>query len=176
MIKKLIGMFIVVIMLVAGCATVPTQDIKVEAQADPKANFNGYKTYDWLGAAAIVNDPYGQWEPPEFDADTEISFLIDRELRQRGMSQRAGDPDLIVAYAAGIDMDRLELKVDPKTKINMVESVPRGGLIVVLVDSQSGFVIWIGSATAEIQDKPTTQTVKARLDYAVSKLLKQLPK
>jgi hypothetical protein len=92
------------------------------------------------------------------------------------MSQRAGDPDLIVAYAAGIDMDRLELKVDPKTKINMVESVPRGGLIVVLVDSQSGFVIWIGSATAEIQDKPTTQTVKARLDYAVSKLFKQLPK
>jgi uncharacterized protein YceK len=64
MIKKSIGMFIVVIMLVAGCATVPTQDIKVEAQADPKANFNGYKTYDWLGAAAIVNDPYGQWEPP----------------------------------------------------------------------------------------------------------------
>jgi pyruvate/2-oxoacid:ferredoxin oxidoreductase alpha subunit len=62
-------------MLVAGCATVPTRDIKVDAQADPKANFSGYKTYDWLGAAAIVNDAYGRWEPSQFDADAEIVFL-----------------------------------------------------------------------------------------------------
>ena len=52
--------FIIVLMLLAGCASVPTKDIQVDAQADPKANFSGYKTYAWLGAAAIVNDPYGQ--------------------------------------------------------------------------------------------------------------------
>jgi hypothetical protein len=169
-------LMVMAIMLVAGCATVQTRDIKVDAQADPKANFNGYKTYDWLGAAAIVHDAYGRWEPPQFDADAEIVFLIDRELRRRGMSQSSVDPDMVVAYAAGIDMEALQLNVDPTTEMKMVENVPQGGLVVALIDSDSGFVIWVGTATAEIQEDPDTKTVKARLDYAVSKMFKQLPK
>lgn len=174
--KRNIGVIFVVILLMAGCATVPTRDIEVDSQADPKARFSGYKTYDWLGAAAIVNDPYGQWEPPQFDADAEISFLIDRELRKRGMSQRMDYPDLIVAYAAGIDMEALELKVKPDAKMTMVENVPQGGLSVVLIDRESEFVIWMGTATAKILNKPDTATIKARLDYAVTKLFQMLPK
>jgi hypothetical protein len=176
MIKKYIGISFALILLLGGCATVPTQDIKVDAQADPKANFGGYETYDWLGAAAIVNDAYGRWEPPQFDADAEIVFLIDRELRQLGMSQRSVDPDMVVAFAAGIDMDALQLKVDPTTEMRMLENVPQGGLVVALIDSDSGFVIWVGRAAAEIQEDPDAKTVKARLDYAVSKMFKKLPK
>jgi hypothetical protein len=174
--RNYLPVFIIVLLLLTGCASVPTKDIQVDAQADPKANFSGYKTYAWLGAAAIVNDPHGQWEPPQFDSDAEIMFLIDRELRKRGMSENTTDPDLVIAFAAGIDMEALGLKVDTKTKMDMLENVPQGGLVVVLVDSESGFVIWIGAATAEIQESPDTQTVKARLDYAVTQMLKKLPK
>ncbi len=167
-----------VVMLFSGCASTPTKDIVVAAQADPKGNFSGYKTYTWLGAAAIVSDYNGQWEPPAFDADAEIKYLIDRELRKRGMSQSSPlvSPDMIVAFAAGIDMDALELKVDPESKIDMLVSVPQGGLLVILVDGQSGFVIWAGVATAEIQESPSAKTVKARLDYAVTELFRKLPK
>ena len=168
--------FIIVLMLLAGCASVPTKDIQIDAQADPKANFGGYKTYAWLGAAAIVNDPFGQWEPPQLDADAEIMFLIDRELRKRGMLESTAGPDLVVAYAAGIDMEALGLKMNPETKMDMLENVPQGGLVVVIVDSESGFVIWVGVATAEIQEDPDIKTVKARLDYAVSKMFKKLAK
>ena len=164
------------VMLLAGCASVPTKDIAVDVEIDPKANFSGYKSYAWLGAAAIINDPYGQWEPPTFDADAEIKYLIDRELRKRGMSQDSIDPDLIVAFAAGIDMAALELKVDPETQMNTLANVPRGGLVIALVDSESGFVIWRGVATADIQEQPDTRTVKARLDYAVTQLFRKLPK
>ncbi len=174
--KNYVLPFVMVFVLLSGCASVPTKDIQVDAQADPKANFSGYKTYAWLGSAAIVNDAYGQWEPPQFDADAEIKYLMDRELRKRGMSENSADPDLIVAFAAGIDMDALGLKVDPETKMDMLANVPRGGLLVVLLDSDSGFVIWVGVATAEIQESPDTQTVKARLNYAVTQLLKKLPK
>ncbi|UCD90341.1 MAG: DUF4136 domain-containing protein [Desulfobacterales bacterium] len=167
---------IIVLMLFAGCASVPTKDIKINVQSDPKANFSGYKTYRWLGAAAIVNDPYGQWEPPQFDADAEIMFLIDRELRKRGMSKNTANPDLVIAFAAGVDMEALQLKVDTKTKMEFLENVPQGGLVVVLVDSRLGFVIWIGMATAEVQESPDTQTVKARLDHAVTQMFKKLPK
>ena len=169
-------LFTSALMLFAGCASVPTKDIAVAAQADPKANFSGYKTYTWLGSAAILNDAYGQWEPPEFDADVEIKYLIDRELRERGMLQNSVAPDLIVAFAAGINMDALELKVDPKSKIEALAQVPQGGLVIALVDGESGFVIWRGVAIAEVQKRPDTKTSKARLDYAVTELLRKLPK
>lgn len=162
--------------LLAGCSSVPTKDITVDARADPKTNFSGYKTYAWLGAAAIVNDYYGQWEPPAFDADAEIKYLIDRELRKRGMSQKSADPDVIVAFAAGIDMDALGLQVDPESKMETLANVPRGGLVIALVDHKSEFVIWLGVATADIQKQPDAKTVKARLDYAVTQLFRKLPK
>ena len=163
------------LVLLGGCASVPTEDIRVDAQSDPKANFSGYKTFTWLGSAAILNDPDGQWEPPQFDADAEIMFLIERELRKRGMSENKAAPDLAVAFAAGIDMQALGLKVDPKSKLDMLENVPRGALMVMLVDSRSGFVIWVGIATAELQENRDERTVKARLDHAVTQMFKRLP-
>jgi len=168
--------YVAISALLVGCASVPTKDIEIDAQADPKANFSGYKTYAWLGSAAILNDPYGQWEPPAFDADSEIKYLVDRELRKRGMLQNSVDPDLIVAFAAGINMDALELKVDSKSQMETLTNVPRGGLVIALVDSESEFVIWAGIATADVQKQPDTKTAKARLDYAVTKLFKKLPK
>ncbi len=174
--RNYLPVFIIAFMFLAGCASVPTKDIQVDAYSDPKANFSGYKTYAWLGTAAIVNDPHGQWEPPQFDADAEIMFLIDRELRKRGMSKNTANPDLVIAFAAGIDMEALGLKVDTKTKKDMLENVPQGGLVVVMMDSESGFVIWIGVATAEVQESPDTQTVKARLDHAVTQMFNKFPK
>lgn len=164
------------LIFIFGCASVPTKDIQIDAQSDPKANFSGYETYAWLGAAAIVNDPYGQWEPPQFDADAEIIFLIDRELRKRGMTEHTTDPDLIVAFAAGIDLEALGLKTNPDTQSVLLKNVPQGGLAVVLADSQTGFAVWVGTAIAQLQENPDTKTVKARLDYAVTQMFKKLPK
>ena len=174
--KNYIFLFVMIIMLVTGCTSVATKDIEVDAAADPKVNFSGYRSYAWLGSAAIVNDAYGQWEPPAFDADAEITFLLDRELRARGMSEDSSDPDLVVAFAAGIDMDALGLKTDPETKTDMLANVPQGALIVVLVDSDTGFVVWAGVATADVQQNADANTMKARLDYAVTKMLKKLPR
>ena len=102
-----------VLILLTGCASSVTKDIMIDAEADPKANFTGYTSYTWLGSAAIVYDPEGKWEPPQFDADAEIKFLIDRELRKRGMNEDSVNPDLIVAFAAGIDMSSMEFDIDP---------------------------------------------------------------
>lgn len=163
------------VLLLAGCTSSLTKDITLDTVADPKAKFSGYGSYTWLGAAAIVNDPQGQWKPPSFDADMEIKFLIDRELRKRGMSENAVNPDLIVAFATGVNMDALQLKVNPETKMETLENVPKGGLIISLIDSETGFVIWLGVAKANVKKQPDVETVKIRLDYAVTQLLKKLP-
>ena len=96
--KQGILLLTVGVMLLTGCSSVPTRDIQIETQANPKINFDGYTTYSWLGSAAILRDPSGQWEPPEFDADTEIRHLIDRELRKRGMLETTDNPDMIVTF------------------------------------------------------------------------------
>ncbi len=161
-------------LLVTSCASV-TKDIVVETDMDPKANLKGYSTYTWLASAAILYDPEGKWEPPQFDADAEIKFLIDRELRKRGMIESAANPDLIVAFAAGIDMATMEIKIDPESYLETLRNVPMGALVVALIDGKTGLAIWGGVATAEIQESPSMEVIKKRLDYAVSSMFKKLP-
>ena len=166
---------LVTLFLISGCASSVTKDIMVETDSDPKANLSGYTSYAWLGAAAIVFDEKGQWEPPQFDADAEIKFLIDRELRDHGMTEDSVNPDLVVAYAAGIDMDSMDIKADPESGIEALENVPAGALIVIMIDADTGLAIWAGIATADVQESPTPETTKARLDFAVSEMFSKLP-
>ncbi len=173
--KKIILAIMVMAWMVTGCSTFPKDDIKVESEVAPKANISGYKTYDWLAAVGILEDAEGHWEPPKFDADAEIEFRINEALRKHGMSQSSIDPDLYVAYALGVDMDALELKTDPETKLESLENVPQAGLVVVLVDPDTGFVTWIGIATGELKNLDS-ETAKKRLGYVVDTMFKDLPK
>ena len=173
--KKIILTIMVMAWLVTGCSTFPKDDIKVESEVDPKANMSGYKTYTWLAAVGILEDAEGHWEPPKFDADAEIEFRINEALRNHGMSQVDNDPDLYVAYALGVDMDALKVKTDPETKLSSLDNVPQTGLIVVLVDSATGFVTWISVATGEMKNLDP-ETAKKRLGYAVETMFKDLPK
>ena len=174
--KKYLFTLIATALLLGGCASGVTQDIMVDTEADPKANLSGYKSYAWLGSAAIVFDEKGQWEPPQFDADAEIKFLIDRELRAKGMTEDSVNPDLIIAYAAGIDMDSMEIKTDPENELEVLENVPVGALTVIMVDAETGLAVWAGVATAEVQENPTPETTKERLDYAVSQMFSKFSK
>jgi hypothetical protein len=173
--KKYLFALATLMVFVGGCASSVTKDIMVETDSDPKANLSGYTSYTWLAAAAIVFDDEGQWEPPQFDADAEIKFFIDRELRGHGMTEDSVNPDLLVAYAAGIDMDTMEIKIDPESGLESFENAPMGALTVILIDADTGLAIWAGVATADIQENPTPETTKRRLDYAVSKMFSDYP-
>ena len=87
-----------------------TSDIEVHTEADPKSNLSAYKTYAWLGSAGILNDPQGLWKPPGFDVDTAVRKLIDGQLKTKGISQSDKQPDLLVGYVLGIDMDAMGLE------------------------------------------------------------------
>ncbi len=174
--SKYIFLLFTIMLLIAGCATNHTKDIIVDAEADPKANFSGYSSYSWLGSAAILYDPEGKWEPPQFDADAEIKFHIDSELRKRGMVEDTLNPDMIVAFAAGIDMSIMEIDIDPESNLTLLENVPMGALAVILVDADTGLAIWGGVATAEIQENPSQEVIKKRLEFAVTSMFKKLPK
>ena len=176
MTKHILLVFAMSVALVTGCATTPTSDIQVDAEADPKINFSGYKSYAWLGSIGMLTDPEGKWKQPEFDVDTEIRFLIDRELRKRGYSETGNRPDMLVAYAAGVDMAALKIKKNPETKQHFLKNVPKGALIIILVDAETEFVIWMGQVTAQVQQNPDSNIVKQRLDYAITQVMQKIPK
>ena len=163
------------LLLLSGCASV-TSDIRVGAEPAPGVTIaNNYKTYDWLGSFSLLNDPNNTWQPPDVNIAGDIKFLIDRELRKKGI-QRANDtPDLTVTFLVGVDMENQILKLDPDTKIELKKKIPKAALVVALMEVDSGDIVWLGVADAEIQEGVTAEVMRQRLDYAVREMFKLLP-
>ena len=169
-------MLAVFIVLLTGCASV-TKDIEIDTAVDPKVKLSGYKTYAWMGATEILNDPNQNWETPDFDVAGDIKFLIDREMRKKSITlTQPENADLAVGFFVGIDMAQMKLKKDPNTKVEMLKNVPGGALVVVFIDTSTGYVVWVGKATADLKEGASDEVVRERLDYAVSQMFKKMPK
>jgi hypothetical protein len=149
-----------------------TDDIQVETHADPGINYSKYKTYAWAGSAQIVFDPVGQWEQPTLDTDEEVRFVVNRELRDHGLIQVDNNPDLLVAFAAGVDTTVLELKENPDSDHKVASNTPKAALVIALIDARSGYLVWLGHATADAQQQQTIDNIRRRIDYAVSQIFK----
>jgi PBP1b-binding outer membrane lipoprotein LpoB len=163
------------LLLLSGCASV-TSDIRVGAEPAPGATIaNNYKTYDWLGSFSLLNDPNNTWQPPDVNIAGDIKFLIDRELRKKGIQRAIDTPDLTVTFLVGVDMENQILKLDPDTKIELKKKIPKAALVVALMEVDSGDIVWLGVADAEIQKGVTAEVMRQRLDYAVREMFKLLP-
>ncbi len=159
----------------AACSTVPTKDIEIETQADPTVNFAGYQTYGLLASTGMIRDGAGRWTAPPFNVAARIEYLIDQQLGKRGIQKNDANPGLLVVYGIGVDMDNLDLQTDEKTDELRLENVPAGALLIVLVDPQTG-PVWVGAASADIQEGADEKTQQGRIDYAVNQMFKELPK
>ena len=167
----LIASIVLGTLLLTSCVTL-TQDIEVETHVDPDVDFSAFKSYAWVGSAQIVFDPVGQWEQPTLDTDEEVKFNINRELRGKGLFEVQSDPDLLVAFAAGIDMTYLELKEDPNSKKEVLTNVPKAALVIALIDADSGYTVWLGFAEGDVQEQQTIENIRTRIDYAVTEIFK----
>lgn len=157
--------------LLAACVSL-TNDITVKVQDNPDIDYNLYKTYAWAGSAEIIFDPIGQWEQPTLDTDEEVKFIINREMRAHGFHQVESNPDIYVAFAAGVDMEALGLKEDPETKKQVITKVPKAALVVALIDANTGYTVWLGQAQGEVQKQQTIENIRARIDYAITEIFK----
>ncbi len=162
-------------LVAASCALV-TKDIRVEGAHDPKVNFGALKTYTFVGGIGALFDPHGQWAPNELDIASEISWLVDREMRARNFTAVTENPDVLVAFAVAVDMEALVANYDKDKSIWFLENVPTGALFVALLDPVTAEAIWIGVAAAEVLEDPDQETVKKRLDYGMKEIFRTLPK
>jgi len=156
-------------LLIASCATL-TNDIEVETHADPDIDFSAYKSYAWVGSAQIVFDPVGQWEQPTLNTDEEVKFNINQALRSKGLFEVNSDPDLLVAFAVGVDMTHLKLKEDPNSKKPVLTNIPKAALVIALIDARTGYTVWLGYAEGQVQKQQTIENIRKRIEYAVNKI------
>ncbi|HSC86189.1 MAG TPA: DUF4136 domain-containing protein [Polyangiaceae bacterium] len=155
-----------------GCSKAPTSDIHTQAHVAPGLEKQPLRTFAWAGGLTIATKPDGLWNPPDFDVASETKFLIDQELRERGLSEVTESPDLVVAFLVVNDVKDLE-KIEGKEGAKEVElnAVGQGALVIEIAQVSTERVVFLGAATAETQSKYTKDEMKARLAHAVDHIL-----
>jgi len=163
--------------LCLSCASTPTSDIHVHSAIDAKANLAAYKSYAWDMNAGVLQDSTGAWTRKDVDTQSEVQFLIDKKLRERGMTQVQASPDLLISTLILADVKQLEeIKSKHGDVASTMDPVGQGALLVELVDSQTGKTVWLGAAEGEVRGSNSVEVAKQRLAYAVDKLFDKLPK
>ena len=184
------AMVIVMAALVAGCSTIETSH-----DYDPKANFAGLKTYQWL------NEPQKLTGDPRIDGNTilasRIHEAVNTELAARGFRKVSSDPDFLVAYHVSLDKRRSVQTLNsyygygpgwgygygasyrpgywagaPETYVYEYEE---GTLILDIVNPENKELIWRGSAQDEVHFKSTPEKDQTQLNEAVHKMLEKFP-
>ena len=163
-------------LLLSGCATTSSDfdDIDLITEIHPRFDLSSYGSYAWQGSAGIIFDPQGRWEPPDYDLDDEIKFLIDTELRGHGLVESDTLPDLMASFAIAIQIDDLPFNRNPDVEMPVIEEVPQGALVITLVDTNLGYAVWAGLAAANVDETPDNDMSRRRLQYVVSNLLETL--
>lgn len=157
------------VLFLSGCASL-TKDIEVRSETAPGVNLANYQSFAWVASAEIVNDRHGNWEPTGFDADAEIKFLLLKELRNKGLKETTRNPDLLLIFAAGVNMNNLELVKDPNSTISTLEEVPKGALLVAMIDPATRHPVWAGTARGDVKSGRSDEDVRKRLAFAVEKM------
>jgi len=164
MTKMLKGSLVALALLgFTGC--VSTSDIKVENTQSDKVDLKGYKTYQFIEGSGVIQDG----RKKKVDAAAAIESQINTELMKKGKVPVSKDPDFFVAYLGGSDMDAVKKKLDKHGK-EIIEKSPEAALVLMLVDADTGSIIWMSTAEGEARGG-TKEEIKQRIDFAVKKML-----
>lgn len=148
----------------SGC--VKTDDIQVAALKSEKANLAGYKTYQILDESGFDKDTQLK---ADIDVNAELRQTVNAELAKKAKVPVTKDPDFYVAYMGAADMDAIKVKVDSKGK-ETLENVPTAGILLALIDANTGEIIYLSSAEGDVQSLPLEEKRK-RLNYTIKEML-----
>jgi len=150
-----------------GCTE--TSDIKVKSEKSSKVDLKGYKSYEWFIAAQVVVDENNKFKGRGYDMDLYIQNSITKQLEKKGKVEATTDPDFLVSYVSGVDMDRVKEKVDKEGKAYL-ENIPEAAIAVLVIDAHNGHLIWASVAEGEFQKDLSDEESMKRIDYAIKQM------
>jgi len=155
-----------------GAVLLMAADVKVDF--NHSADFNTYKTYSWIKVDA--GDPLWQ---------DRIQNAIEMQLTAKGLTKVPSGGDLAVAAVGSTKTERQLQTVYNDfgggwfwrgfdgTATTYEDKIPVGNLMLDLFDSHSKKLVWRGTASRTLSDKPEKNEKKLRED--VAEMFKDFP-
>jgi len=163
MVKVLKGSMVAFLMLGLNIHALEMNDIKIQNSKSQKVNLDGYKTYQITKDSGIISRLNAKETTVKMDVNLEIQRIINNELAKKGKILVKENPDFLIAYSAGRDIEKDE---------NATEK-PESAMALVLIDAETGVVI--GKSTAEADAKGLDDdSLTKRLEYAIKKMLSNI--
>ena len=149
---------------------------KITTDYDHSANFSNYHTYAWTDGTRVKDDLM----------DQRIRDNVDQQLAAKGL-QKVSDPekaDVLVAYDAAVGQ-QAQLNTmgmggwgygwGPMGGMTTttVDYIPVGALNVKLGDNKTHRIVWRGTASGTIKDKP--EKIAEQIQKSVAKMFKKYP-
>jgi len=162
--------FVLAVVSFSGCTE--TSDIKVKSEKSSKVDLKGYKSYEWFIAAQVVVDENNKYKGRGYDVDLYVQNAITKQLVKKGKVEATTDPDFLVSYVFGVDMDRIKEKVDKDGKAYL-ETIPEAAIAVLVIDAHNSKLIWAGVAEGEFRKELSDEESMKRIDYAIKKMFSE---
>ena len=172
---KYINMTAIVFLGVAAFA----QDVQFDYNRS--ANFNAYKTYQWVDyKPVLVGDEL---------LDQDIKRAVDEQLAGKGLRRVESGGDLLVGYQAGISQEKqfdsfgsggwsgpfgLGWGNWGDTRVTS-STIDIGKLVIGLFDPATKQLVWRGSASKTLDIKKDPDKNYRNLEKAMAKLFKNYP-
>jgi hypothetical protein len=167
--KKLINVAALMCLAVAAFAQ------EVQFDYDRSANFNAYKTYQWVDTNPIQVD--------EQLLDKNIKRAVDAQLAGKGLRRVESGGDLLIGYQTAISKEKQfdGLPSGPpwwgawgNTRVTS-STIEIGKLVIVLFDPASKQLVWRGSASKTLDINEDPDKNYRNLEKAMAKLFKNYP-
>jgi hypothetical protein len=159
---------IVLIAVLTQLLALTTFAQKILIDHDKSANFSSFKTYAWKEGTPAQNPLMNE----------RIIAAIDMQMAAKGLQKVAADkmPDLIVVFHAAVQYE---------TQLNTmgwyyggmgttyVDKIPVGTLLVEMGDANTKKMVWRGTGSNTLSDKP--EKIEKKIYEVVEKMFKKFP-
>jgi hypothetical protein len=136
-----------------------------------KADFAHFKTYAWASGHGVVDESLNQ----------SIVSSIDAQLSAKGLTKVSGgqDPDVLVSYDVVFDRDIRGVGFRNGLRNLRWRSgskyVLMGMLVVNLVDSGTGAMVWRGLASGDVDANASPEKHDKKIHEVVRKIFRSYP-
>ncbi len=145
-----------------------------EVDYDDSVDFSAYRTFRWFGDGR-GNRPdrsRGKMSPL---VEKDIQQAVESELQAKGLELvDSGQPDLGVVFSTGSRREAVNYGWGPRYRGPRKVTVYREGeLTIDLIDGDKRELVWRGSVSATLKEKP--EKLKKQIDKSVAKVFKNYP-
>jgi hypothetical protein len=167
----MVCLFVCLTFAAVGCS----QMVEVKTDFDDDAKFDTFKTFEWVHKDVDFSNVDAKWKM----ADGYFRDAITKELKAKGITLDAADPDLLVAYSVGMKdkLGHVDFDVDySENQTNSEIYNTAGGVVIIdLVDADTDHLAWRGEASGAMNVDPSPEIMQKNINKMMKKVFENYP-